>query len=397
MADTIRGNGVAVVEAALAALVRDPSTLNRTRRRFLVSLPHDTPHSHNSTRSQSPYDANEQQCHDTKECQLRLEWAASLPNNQLSAQVLEEERRLIQAVEQGDFHVPVGTDYYKQAKEAVKERWAEQGIWNDNWNDMAQGRWKHEELFELSSESEHEMPPTGLFSMQTGQRTELRREYKGGDGRAIRKRQFDGTRPFHQFIYQVSKERERVQNMFEVGAGFAFPPDINTQAYDIVKDIWIKRGIWDATWGILPGMSWKHERPLLKEGVQDDSASAQVHPLGLDSRPSPSTTQQQNPKDSAQQPSFARPVGTSRRQAVRFSTAPGLNRGCSVEALSPVGSSKIYKARRTKGPGPEPAGFPRRSRRLQGTKNVIQTSPKSISIPRSPAKPHGVAKRRRAE
>jgi len=30
----------------------------------------------------------------------------------------------------------------------------EQGIWNDMGSDMVQGRWKQEELLELSSESE---------------------------------------------------------------------------------------------------------------------------------------------------------------------------------------------------------------------------------------------------
>ena len=40
------------------------------------------------------------------------------------------------------------------------------------------------------------------------------------------------------------------------------PPDINTMAYEAVKQAWVKRGIWDKKWGLLPGMSWKHEHPL---------------------------------------------------------------------------------------------------------------------------------------
>lgn len=38
--------------------------------------------------------------------------------------------------------------------------------------------------------------------------------------------------------------------------------DINTKAYENVKNTWEKRGIWNVRWGILPGTSWKHEQPL---------------------------------------------------------------------------------------------------------------------------------------
>ena len=48
------------------------------------------------------------------------------------------------------------------------------------------------------------------------------------------------------------------------GAGAA---DINTTAYENVKNTWTKRGIWNKRWGILPGMSWKHEEPLEKEAA----------------------------------------------------------------------------------------------------------------------------------
>jgi hypothetical protein len=41
--------------------------------------------------------------------------------------------------------------------------------------------------------------------------------------------------------------------------------DINTRAYENVKNTWTKRGIWNRRWGILPGMSWKHEEPLEEE------------------------------------------------------------------------------------------------------------------------------------
>ncbi len=33
-------------------------------------------------------------------------------------------------------------------------------------------------------------------------------------------------------------------------------------AYERVKSIWTRRGIWWERWGVLPGMSWKHELPF---------------------------------------------------------------------------------------------------------------------------------------
>ncbi|KAK4655837.1 hypothetical protein QC762_0054240 [Podospora pseudocomata] len=154
MADCIRGNSVSVVKAALAALVDDPEQLDRTRKRFMASPPSDALQSHDSTRSESPDAPNEeQQRRDKRQLQL-LERTASLPDKQLSDQVFEEEKRIIETVEHQKLHAPVSTSHYKLTKEAVRKRWVKQGIWNNKWNDMAQGRWKHEEPLDLSIEPE---------------------------------------------------------------------------------------------------------------------------------------------------------------------------------------------------------------------------------------------------
>jgi hypothetical protein len=34
---------------------------------------------------------------------------------------------------------------------------------------------------------------------------------------------------------------------------------INTTAYQKVRNTWISQGIWNDSWGLLPGMRWKHE------------------------------------------------------------------------------------------------------------------------------------------
>ena len=69
-------------------------------------------------------------------------------------------------------------------------------------------------------------------------------------------------------MYQISKERERIQEESTNGEG-AYAADINTRAYENVKNTWTKRRIWNGRWGTLPGMSWKHEEPIIEEPTND--------------------------------------------------------------------------------------------------------------------------------
>jgi hypothetical protein len=171
------------------------------------------------------------------------------------------------------------------AQENVKKRWVEQGIWNDKWDQFAAGRWKHEEPLEseLSTPSAAESsPPVLLFSKQ--RQPKPRRPKSEDDERQIIKRQVvrarerEASRPYHQFIYQISRERERIQDELRVGRSAPVSiADINSRAYENVKNTWTKRGIWNNRWGILPGMSWKHEEPL-EEDTTDDPAP-QANPV----------------------------------------------------------------------------------------------------------------------
>ena len=66
------------------------------------------------------------------------------------------------------------------------------------------------------------------------------------------------------------------------------PPNMNIMAYEMVKDKWTKKGIWNKKWGVLPGMSWKHEKPLeemIREEMGGDAFSPQADTL--DRPPSP--------------------------------------------------------------------------------------------------------------
>lgn len=157
------------------------------------------------------------------------------------------------------------------AREEVKKQWIEQGIWNDKWkNPRAKWRWKHEEPLELESESETDpefdyhdlLAPNFEFGKRKRPKSaEQLREIV--ERRRIRERDRELSRPYYQFIYQVSKERERLQAESRPETPNARDsPDINTKAYETVKELWIERSIWDRKWGILPGMNWRHEQPI---------------------------------------------------------------------------------------------------------------------------------------
>jgi hypothetical protein len=49
---------------------------------------------------------------------------------------------------------PGDSIFPEEARETIKKRWAEQGIWNSKWNQFANGQWKQEELLDPDSEPE---------------------------------------------------------------------------------------------------------------------------------------------------------------------------------------------------------------------------------------------------
>ncbi|KAJ9316149.1 hypothetical protein DTO271D3_3725 [Paecilomyces variotii] len=310
MANTVRGDGVLLADAALAALAEDPERLDRARKRFSHSLPpYRSQSSGTTTRSQSPNPpSEEQQRCEKRKWQLIREREASLPRYQFDDQRHEEEQRILIAQADECGSCTIRSDEYwlpdsntaELARETVKRRWVEQGIWNDKWKDMnpwkddrPSGPWKHEQPLELKSEWETELEGEGNASLFPFSRNT--REAKSGRLRsdkelsliaqrwAIREREREASRPFYQFVYQVSKERERMQDKSgSKGPVASYSADINTKAYENVKNTWIRRGIWSRKWGILPGMSWKHEQPLdemLAEEMGPDPAPHQADPL----------------------------------------------------------------------------------------------------------------------
>ncbi|KAG8421399.1 hypothetical protein J3459_007536 [Metarhizium acridum] len=298
--DTLRGDGLVRAQRALATLEGDPLRLDRERGRFSHSPPPYTsyPSTPNDlseeqrrrrcrTRSETPSaPSEEQRLRQERRAQLWEEREASQPYEQFSHQVNELEKRIFDADVNGTHRVPVGSDPRTIARETVKKLWVEQGIWNNNWNQFADGRWKHEEPLQHGSESETDSgagPSPPLFPFPPKPQPKPRRpksddeKRRIAERRVIREREREASRPYHQFVYQISKERERIQQESENGED-ANAADINTRAYENVKTTWTRRGIWNRKWGILPGMSWKHEEPF-DEGAVDVPAPVSACPL----------------------------------------------------------------------------------------------------------------------
>ncbi|KAH6704341.1 hypothetical protein BKA61DRAFT_636107 [Leptodontidium sp. MPI-SDFR-AT-0119] len=172
----VRGSGLARAQRALAGLEEYPERLDRERRRFSDSPPpYKSDMSGTTTRSQSPNPPTEEQrLLQQRRMQLAGEREASEPDKQFRAQV-EEDRRRIWNAEPRTGWMEITSDLYtfqEEARETVKKRWVEQGIWNNKWNYYTIGRWKHEEPLELESESETETeaessrPPFSFLSRE---------------------------------------------------------------------------------------------------------------------------------------------------------------------------------------------------------------------------------------
>ena len=280
--NSVRGNGLARVQRALAELEGDPQLLDRARVRFEESPPpYASDQSGSTTRSASPDGLTEEQRRrQERQVELGLEHQASEPYTQFEHQTIDEGKRILEADRNRTHRLRVGDNHSEIAYENVKKRWVEQGIWNSRWNKFALGRWKHEEPLELESESETDSEagfssfPSSLKQTQRKATRPKSDEEKrqSAERRVVREHEREASRPYYQFIYQISKERGRIQDESPNGEGFGIGlHDINTTAYENVKDIWTKRGIWNKRWGILPGMSWKHEEPF-EEVMADDVA-----------------------------------------------------------------------------------------------------------------------------
>lgn len=223
---------------------------------------------------------------------------SSRPNCQFRHQEQEEDQRIEDLLRRG-LPSPVPRNQFRDVyiHGLVKQRWEEQGMWEVSENLLLHDWWKHERPFRTPSVSTSE-EEDGIFGP-----IRMRRRRKillTAEQRAQRVRHHHASRPIHQFLWQLHKERDKLCSETApgetthgettlvgatlVGAALdgaalggtapgepthgeftndevadSAPYDINTRAYNNVKARWVRRFIWDDRWGVLPGMTWKHE------------------------------------------------------------------------------------------------------------------------------------------
>jgi hypothetical protein len=249
----LRGNGYTDIVRVLDVLEFDPSKLDRARSRFNHSPPsYNSELSGTTTRSASPDPrSDEERLRYERRFQLMEERHTSYPAEQFEAQEKEEVRRILNADPRtrDRRNMPIAGPEWTEATETIRRRWIEQGIWRDRWDEagnirsQSYGLWKHEEPLDLGT----------CLGTDT--------EVESPERQAVREREREASRPYHQFIHQISKERKRIEDESALNDGVD-AVDINTRAYDNVKNTWVNRRIWNERWRILPGMLWKHEEPL---------------------------------------------------------------------------------------------------------------------------------------
>ncbi|KAK8061057.1 hypothetical protein PG997_015278 [Apiospora hydei] len=206
--------------------------------------------------------------------QYILDRTRSLPKNQFLDLVTEEMQRIWQKTDPRSAKHPklprsMKTDRLRtQAALAIKEVWVKHGMWHPSFEGLIYKRylnvgvWRHEEPLPLVDEDGVDL-----------------KKWPNTYAKLCHHR--DNSRPYHQFRYQVEKARDRLleqwrQSITNSNGGTGNeeyptvtipssrlpPPQIDTQAYQEVRKAWTKRRIWDKEWEVLPGQSWRHERPL---------------------------------------------------------------------------------------------------------------------------------------
>ncbi|KAL8955359.1 MAG: hypothetical protein Q9193_006756 [Seirophora villosa] len=267
MTETFAGSSFSRAKQTLTRLADDPDRLDRARRRFSASPPSFTSSKGpDSTLTNSPgAEVGPHVLRRTQKEILQQERELSRPRPQFFAQQYVEEARLIEHANRGVHLIPFKMSYHNHAYNVVKKRWKEQGIWSHEWE-------SNDGSYRFGHKWMHEEPsPTDIDAKQKQTRNlfwvppppERRKSEETLDQREAEREKPENSRPIHQFLWQIAHERDRISGEPTVGKVAASADlNINTKAYENVKEWWLACHIWDDKWGILPGMTWKHERPL---------------------------------------------------------------------------------------------------------------------------------------
>jgi len=185
----------------------------------------------------------------------------STANEQFAIQFNDELDRIRTARDRGLLWQPNLSDLEEAAEANVKYRWMQQGIWDDRWDIQPGKIWKHESQdFPQSAGPSHSVNGGKLGTKKKAKYSDLQDEYQEIVRFAVDSRQWQLSRPCHQFVHQFCEERQWMK-MGLSKEGQDQHSNLDTRAYESVKSRWIRDGIWDDDWSLIPGVSWKHERP----------------------------------------------------------------------------------------------------------------------------------------
>ncbi|KAM0440936.1 hypothetical protein ACHAPT_000239 [Fusarium lateritium] len=172
-------------------------------------------------------------------------------------------------------------DVYANAENNVRSRWVEQGIWGYNWGDawpdfrspMKLGEFMRGEGPAFGCAYEYIMGKTTTVTTRWAHEEPVSPQVLGNDIRchqwrleqlkqifeaAPEVRIMEASRPNHQFEYQLSNEYEWIKDELD----FREPGhdhDLGRLARYSLRENWIRDGIWNPAWGVLPGSAWEHE------------------------------------------------------------------------------------------------------------------------------------------
>ncbi|KAM5347194.1 hypothetical protein ACJ41O_010199 [Fusarium nematophilum] len=178
--------------------------------------------------------------------------------------------------------------YLENAENNVRARWVEQGIWAEEWGPA----WSSKNCGIPSDETDspfhgiessiefcsalitrwgHESPTPVIEGTQFGfdnskpvaclydpddQFTRLLMKIHLPPKPVVRN--LEASRPYLQFLYQLSKERQWLEDEWHYK-----PPgtslDREKAAYESVRDNWMEDSIWNYDWDALPGSRWPYE------------------------------------------------------------------------------------------------------------------------------------------
>lgn len=191
-----------------------------------------------------------------------------------------------------------GDEFTRKAQQAVRDQWIQQGIWDNSWDDDFHGelwpssKWKHEQPQirgrgkgygrghsqgqgrgrAKSTTTDREKPGKNFISNSTKKvvdkaGSESPKKLQSAElQQSTVCRSREASRPINMFMWQVNKEAERLLAALPEGdeALWNRTANIYSKAQETVKQSWVERELWTSEWDSLPGMTWKHEHPVVE-------------------------------------------------------------------------------------------------------------------------------------